>query len=84
MLLFQDLQGKLEDLQTQGKPNGPVAVETLSNGGGGEEVPSAALLEAEKQVAVLERKLDELKNKNNVSCLVVLQPGGLVLFPLWA
>lgn len=52
-------------MQIKIKSNGPVAVEELSNGGG---PPAAVLDDVEKEVTVLERKLEDLKNKNNVSC----------------
>lgn len=54
--------------QAKSKLNGPVVVQTLSNG---DDEPPASALEAGKEVAILERKLEDLKNKNNVSSVII-------------
>lgn len=63
-----------QERQAKTTPNGPVAIETLSNGTSSQPPPPPAEDErmADKDVAILEKKLEDLKVKNNVSSSLVL------------
>lgn len=62
---MQDLKEELE-CQTKAMSNGLVAVQGLSNGPDNEQPPTLDEREVE-EVAILEKKLEDLKTKNDVS-----------------
>ena len=61
----------MKELESQSKstPNGIVTVAPLSNGAG--DQPPAVDEREPEEVAVLEKKLEDLKSRNNVRIIIV-------------
>lgn len=57
--------------QVKALPNGPVAVQVLSNGPDNKQPLTLDEGEEVKEVAILEKKLEDLKSKNDVSVVPV-------------